>query len=99
MENRDRAMHFEVDTDVRLVLEFMQGHIRADKLVGVSESVAQMERLLWGRYLQEPVAPISLTITKPRPSLSVASGSSLVEPCAGDGSVVASADQPCAQPL
>jgi hypothetical protein len=86
MENRDRAMQFEVDRDVHAVLEFMQSSIPAAKLVRVAESAAEMGRLLWGKYPQESCSPISLSITKCCPSLSDASECSLAPPNAGDGS-------------
>src|SRR5690349_15646730 len=60
MKNRDRAMQFEVDSDVKAVLEFMQTNIPADRLVGIAESVGQIGRLLWGHFRQEPVRAVSL---------------------------------------
>ena len=65
MENKEREMEFEVDSDVQAVLEFMQTNIHAAKLVGVAESAAQMGRLLWGRYPQEPFVPLSLCANLP----------------------------------
>jgi hypothetical protein len=65
MENRDRAMQFEVDSDVQAVLEFMQANVPATKLVAVSESAAQMGRLLWGHFPKESFDSLSLRALLP----------------------------------
>ena len=54
-------MRFKVDADVQAVLEFMQSGIKACKLVGVADSLAQIARILWSHIPQEPVQPCSLT--------------------------------------
>jgi hypothetical protein len=53
-------MQVAVDGDLQSVLEFMQSHISAHKLVGIAERLPEMAKLLWNKYPQEPVEPISL---------------------------------------
>ena len=53
-------MDVVLDSDVRAVLEFMQTRIAASKLVPIAERLPEMAKLLWSRYPQEPVEPISM---------------------------------------
>jgi hypothetical protein len=55
-------MEFFLDSDVKLVLEFMQSNLPAHKLVTVSDVLPQMARLLWGRFPQEPCPSIELRV-------------------------------------
>jgi hypothetical protein len=58
-------MNIEVDNDVKAVLEFMQERVAAFKLIGVAERIPAMAKLLWDKYPQEPVEPISLRSVRP----------------------------------
>ena len=69
MEHRDRVeTEVILDADVKSVLEFMQSNISAGKLVGVSNAVPQLAKLLWGHYQQEPCSVV--TLSPPLPSTS-----------------------------
>lgn len=86
---KTEQMELTIDCDVQEVLEFMQGHIPACKLVGVAENVAAMARLLWAHNPQEPVRSISLTYLGPvgaQPRAATESCPDTVN--AGDGSEV-----------
>ena len=82
-----------MDKDLRLVVEFMQENLEAQKLVAVSESLPQIARLLWGDVPQEPIKAIRvmacLDLTRP-----TASECGLAGKCVGDGSVVEAFAQP-----
>lgn len=78
-----------MDKDLRAVVEFMQDSIPACKLVGLSETLPQLARLLWGHFQQEPVKPLELLLTKTHPSQSNANGCDPAKACVGGGSAVA----------
>ena len=81
-------MELNIDPDVQSVLEFMEKHVQACRLVGVADALPKFARLLWEHYAQEPCSPtIRLESPKmPHPSQSSATESGLALPCAGDGS-------------
>ena len=54
-------MEIKVDSDVQMVLEFMQTNIPASKLLSVVDSLSQIARPLWARYPQEPFVGMALT--------------------------------------
>lgn len=64
-------MEIKVDSDVQSVLEFMQQHIAASKLLTVAEVLPKMARLLWPEYPQEPCSALSLVLSKPEYSPSL----------------------------
>jgi hypothetical protein len=85
-----------MDPDVKAVLEFMQGGIRAPKLVSVADSLPAVARLLWGQYSQEACYPLLLELTKPEAgsqSQPAATGSPLGFGCVDGGSEEAAACQ------
>ena len=85
-------MEVVMDEHVKDVLEYMQSRVPAVKLIGVSERLPEMAKLLWGHFQQEPCIGLSLTLAKTAEAsqiLSVSIGSSPVPVCAGDDSVVA----------
>ena len=55
-----------MDPDVQRVLEFMGRGMEANKLVSVAAAVAKLSPMLWGRYDQVVVTPLTLswTVTK-----------------------------------
>ena len=53
-------MELILDEEMKAVLEFMQRHIPASKLMGVAERLPQMAKLLWDRYPQEAVTAVEL---------------------------------------
>jgi hypothetical protein len=84
-------MKIEIDSDVQEVIEFMQSHISATKLVSVAEAIPKIGKLLWDRYPQEQLCAVSLVGDPPtlgRESLPVASESSPYSVGVGGGSVV-----------
>jgi hypothetical protein len=56
----DNQTYIEVDPDVKLVMEFMQRNMEADKLRGVAEALHICASAIWGRYLYEPIHPMCL---------------------------------------
>lgn len=72
-------MEFSLDADVQRVLEFMQDRIPVSKLVGVSEALPQMARLLWGRFPQEPVEAAQLSSPKEHPLQAIANECALAQ--------------------
>jgi post-segregation antitoxin (ccd killing protein) len=61
LENRDRVeSKLVLDSDLKAVLEFMQGNISAGKLIGIAEAIPQTARLLWAEYPQEPFSAAAL---------------------------------------
>lgn len=66
MEYRDRTeMKFVVDEHLQLVLEYIQLNVPVAKLIGVSERLPELARLLWGHFQQEPVSAVNLELPKP----------------------------------
>lgn len=57
-------MELVLDPDVKMVAEFMQSRIAASKLVGTADGIAQLARLLWSGYPQEPCRVGELTEPK-----------------------------------
>jgi len=53
-------MTFQIDPDVKSVLEFMQDRISADRLVAVAASLPDLAKLLWSHYPQQPCLPVTL---------------------------------------
>ena len=55
-----------MDPDVQRVLEFMGRGMEANKLVSVAAAVAKLAPIVWGRYDQVEVTPLTLswTVTK-----------------------------------
>ena len=58
-------MQIVTDENVKTVLEFMEANIPAERLIGVTDALPQMARLLWDHLPQEPVCPMRLSVTKP----------------------------------
>jgi hypothetical protein len=54
------AKTIEIDSDVRLVMEFMQASIPAARLRSVSDKVNALAPLLWGHFTAEEVRAIAL---------------------------------------
>lgn len=54
-------MELTLDEHVKAVLEFMQERIPVSKLLGVSERLPGMAKLLWDRYPQESVMVLTLS--------------------------------------
>jgi len=55
-----QSKRVEVDPDVQAVLEFLQDRVQACRLISVADGVAQMARLLWASFPQEPFVGVSL---------------------------------------
>jgi hypothetical protein len=53
-------MEFVTDEHVGAVLEFIQKNVPTNKLCGVAETAAQIGKLLWAKYPQEPVIGIAM---------------------------------------
>ena len=53
-------MELILDRDLKSVLEFMQSNVKVSKLIGISESLPQIARLLWEQYPQEPFKAVYL---------------------------------------
>lgn len=53
-------MEIEIDRDVRAVLEFMQGHVPAAKLVATAQAIGSFAPLLWGHHLSVEVEALRL---------------------------------------
>jgi hypothetical protein len=70
-------MQFVADEHVKAVVEFMQRKIPTGKLIGISDKLPEIARLLWGHFPQEPCVALSLVIPKTCPSQSIATESSL----------------------
>lgn len=51
-----------VDPDVQVVAEFMQTRIAASRLVAVSDGLAAIAPLLWGRFQPEAVQALRLDV-------------------------------------
>ncbi|MCU1303442.1 MAG: hypothetical protein JWQ87_3726 [Candidatus Sulfotelmatobacter sp.] len=66
-DHRDRVA-FEVDEHMKAVLQFMQENVPTSKLIGVSDSIPQVARLLWGSFPQEPCCFVTLRSPLPEPS-------------------------------
>ena len=58
-------MELTLDSDVKKVMEFMQENIAANKLLGVSESLPKIAKLLWDRYPQEEVYAVNFSSEAP----------------------------------
>jgi len=68
----------------------MQSNVPTDKLIGVSEAISKLGRLLWDEYPQQPLEAISLQrigITSDLPL--AATGSILENTCVDGGSAAA----------
>ena len=64
-------MKLSMDADVQKVLEYMQSHIRADRLVGVASAVNGLAESLWGQYDGAAVLPLwfaAESTLSPRPT-------------------------------
>jgi len=62
-------MELEIDLDVKLVLEFMQSGISADRLVAVAAGVNALAPVVWGRFEAKDISVlrlVSLPISAPR---------------------------------
>jgi len=70
-------MQFVADEHVKAVVEFMQSKIPTAKLIGISDRMPEIARLLWGHFPQEPCTALSLVVPKICPSQSIATESSL----------------------
>ena len=57
----------EIDPDVQAVLEFIQSKVQPCRLIAVSEGAAQMAKLLWSQFPQEPCTVAFLRIPKTGP--------------------------------
>jgi hypothetical protein len=69
----------EIDSDVKLVAEFMQSSIPAARLRSVADAIAALAPLLWGHYPAEEVRAIALV------SPPLISGDDLHTPLASNG--------------
>jgi hypothetical protein len=61
----------EIDSDIQLVIEFMESTVQASKLVSVADNLPQLARLLWGQFPPEPCSPALLVLPKPECSQSL----------------------------
>jgi hypothetical protein len=84
-------MQVEIDEHVKSVLEFMQGNVPTEKLVGVASALAEIGKPLWGRFPQEAFVPFNFCESKSGPSQPTASESAPVLACAGGDSEAAGA--------
>jgi hypothetical protein len=82
-------MQFVVDEHFKAVVEFMQCKIPTEKLIGISDRLPEIARLLWGHFPQEPCTLLSLVVPKLCPSQSTATESSLEKNRECDDSVAA----------
>ena len=57
-------MQVVMDEHVKSVLEYMQAHVPENKLIGVSERLPELARLLWSNFQQEPVSVLNLSLPK-----------------------------------
>lgn len=53
-------MHVELDSDVQAVAAFMQDNLTADRLVPVTEALAEIALALWGHFERSEVRALSL---------------------------------------
>lgn len=53
-------MQLEIDSDVKVVAEFMQRTVATARLVSVASALAELAPLLWGHYPRERVEPLQL---------------------------------------
>lgn len=53
-------MEVRIDRDVEAVAEFMQRNVPAEKLMGVTNRLAQIASLLWGHHEAKDVGPMRL---------------------------------------
>jgi|SRR5581483_2420099 len=91
-ESRDRAT-IAIDRDVKLVLEFIESNVPADKLVRVATAVAALAHVLWSELVPLERYPI-LSITESNcAQQSVATESRLAPQYVGDDSGVAMGSQ------
>jgi hypothetical protein len=77
-----------VDRAVEDVLAFMQAHVEADRLIAVSEAVAGIASLIWGKYPRRNVDALSFNngqIIGNEISRRAANGCGLEPPYVGDG--------------
>jgi hypothetical protein len=52
-------MTIAIDRSVEEVLTFMQSNIQADRLIAVSEAVAGIAPLIWGKYPRRSIDALS----------------------------------------
>lgn len=60
---RETEMSLEIHPDVQTVAEFMQGNLPACRLVSISEALAALAPILWGRHGRESVNVLALHTT------------------------------------
>jgi hypothetical protein len=92
-DHRDRAVkQLFLDSELQDVIEFMQDHISAGKLIAVAKALPQIATLLWKHIPQEPALLVRLEVD-PIVKMEVqsrlrqdASGSTLEEACVDGGS-------------
>ncbi len=53
-------MEIETDSDVKMILEFMQANVAASRLAGVATAIGRLAPILWGRFGIEEVHPLRL---------------------------------------
>lgn len=81
-------MEIWIDEDVQAVMEFMQTHVPACKLIGVSRAIGQFAESLWGRYPQQSVVCAELRAPNIGDGIQPSATESLPVGCAGDDSAV-----------
>ena len=58
-------MHLQTEPDVMAVLRFTQERLTADRLVPVSQALADIAPALWGRFERSEVRTLSLVPISP----------------------------------
>lgn len=61
-------MQLQMDPDVLAVAVFMQERLTADRLVPVSQAIAEIAPALWGRFERSEVRTLSLVAAQPSTS-------------------------------
>ena len=85
-------MELLVDSDLKAVIEFMQGHLPAAKLVAVANAVAKIAPALWGHFEAEDIAALRLvSVNAPRAAHTRPCAKSLAPAGDADGDFAAAA--------
>ncbi len=77
-----------MDADIQAVVQFMQTHVPAARLVSVAAGLHALAPVMWGQYPCEAIKPLTVSPDDPR-TQSNASGCFLGAEYAGDGSAEA----------
>lgn len=89
MEAVTGQLEWKIDSDLKSVVEFMSRNVQASKLLSVAASLHVLAPLIWGRYVQEPMEPITTScglISCETPLNANESG--LIDSCVGGNSAV-----------